>query len=651
MEIHQEKPDKETNSRGRFEGRSGLRISLVFPPSNDKREIVSTFLSPPLGLLYIAACLERAGYIVTVHDFVFDLKAGRIQADADIYRKCADRILASDPDVVGFSTQCTTGPGSINIAHQLKRVKPSVITLLGGHDVSFLAPDYLKAFPWIDFVIAGEGEIATTELMRAIEGRTRCAAIPGLAYRVNRDEIRLNPGIDKVMNLDSMPAPAYHLVDDIGDYFRYSKHPTILIDSGRGCPYSCEFCQTSQLTGHEVRYRSVRSLISELRENKNRYGVYQAYFVHDLFTARRSFVEELCCRLMEEDLQIPWACRCRLDQIDGDLLSLMKRAGCATLLCGVESGSRKTLKAMKKGYDPKEPHWVVDQTRLTVENGIFPTLSMLVGVPDETLEDLCATMELAAEFTRIGGLRSFIQLLSPLPGTGLIRRFPDRMEYKGEEAATAFSQGIEFHNGKRLPEDENLIRKHPKLFPSFRTVIPEHGDVDLSIDVAYAYCRLIEIYGYSFISLAEHANETLVDLFCRYRKSLCEDLSVARLQCLDYFAVLDGFRRFAKRAFEESDVSEKTREVFRFESLLQEITVSDSTRPGDEPDGRLSHPGSPCRNMSGARLFRTKYDLPWLPERNSGEKKDVRYFLLLMVDDRLRVKEIEAASAKHLECL
>lgn len=125
---------------------STLRVSLVFPPFDDKRDRSVYFLAPPLGLLYLASYLEHSGHQVAVHDFILDLKAGRLQAGRDLYEQCAVRILETQPDLVGLSTQCTTTPGTINIARCIKRLRPSLPIVLGGYDVSFLPARFLTTF-------------------------------------------------------------------------------------------------------------------------------------------------------------------------------------------------------------------------------------------------------------------------------------------------------------------------------------------------------------------------------------------------------------------------------------------------------------------------------------------------------------------------
>lgn len=632
-------------------GKSSLRFALVYPPFDDQRDRRAYYVAPPLGLLSIAAYLERAGHEVTVHDFIYDLRAGRLASGPGLYRDCAERISARDPDVVGFSTQCSTSPGSVNIARHLKQIRPETAILLGGHDVSFLAQDYLRAFEFIDFVLAGEAELTAPDLAAAILGQREFSGVPGLAWRDPGGVAQWNPGARRVDDLDSMPSPSYHLVDEMPEYFRLSKRATMLIDSGRGCAFGCAFCQTTRLTGPKVRYRSVDSLIAELKEYRRLYGEFQAYFVHDLFTARRSFVERLSQRLIQEDLRLDWLCRCRLDQVDRPLLALMRQAGCTMLLYGVESGSEITLARMNKRFRPGLAGHTVERARWTVEQGIQPSMSMVVGTPGENQADLNSTMALAARLAQVGRARVFVQLLSPLPGTEMAERVFSRLVYRGQDVPTAFSQGIEFCNGKRLEEDERLIRAWPRLFQCFYAVLPDDGDLDLRADVCQAYTRLLEVYARTFDALALASGGHL-DLFQEFRReALAGGLGDRGLRHLPKTELWDGFARFARRRIGEPDAPEPLMEALRFEQLLGQISRLSPVRETGTTLKPRQRVGGPIRLHPAARLFRTRCPAPWMGWGEAGAAGGELCLLVYATPERLACVQLLPELADAIEFL
>jgi radical SAM superfamily enzyme YgiQ (UPF0313 family) len=604
-----------------------LRIALVYPPFDDKRDRSAYYVVPPLGLLYLASYLERETYSVSLFDFIYQLKTGELPSGGNIYAACAERISASKPDVVCFSTQCTTSPGSVNIARRLKALVPDVRIVFGGHDVSFVAREYMKAFPEIDFVLIGEAEVTIVPLMRAIHRRGDFHSIPGLVWRTTSNSIKSNGHSPRVSKLDDLLPPAYHLVNPLDDYFSLSRSPTVLIDSGRGCAFECEFCQTTLLNGHKIRYRSVDSLLAELTDLRNRFGKFEAYFVHDLFTAKRSFVEDLCTKLLDANLGLTWQCRCRLDQVDRDLLNLMARAGCRMLLYGVESGSPETLKRMNKKYRTPLPDEIVERVRWTIEAGIFPSLSMVVGTPEESLADLSATMELAHRFLKLGSVNAFIQLMSPLPGTKLAERLQHRFTYRGQVAPTAFSQGIEFSGGSRLSEDEDLIKSHPKIFQSFQVVVPDHGDIDLCIDVSLVYCKLMEIYQRTFGALLELTTESHLQLFTRWRSFWLAELNVKNLAGVRDYEIWSCFERFVEMQCERGDVPHALLETYRFEKCLRAVSEDTPVLP---PSAEVELPFFVAPQC---HLFETDVIIDGVPQQMA----DLQRFLIFASRDRLHV--------------
>lgn len=581
----------------------GIRVSLVYPPFDDKRDRSAYYLAPPLGLLYIASYLEEKGFTVTIHDQIFELKTGNLIADLTLYEQCANRILAANPHVICFSTQCTTSPGAINIARIVKRTCPEVITVLGGHDVSFIAERYLSTFEEIDFVLAGEAELTLPRLIASIRDRSDVTNIPGLFWRDRTLGVQQSTAaVMRVKELDSLLPPALHLVSPLERYFEFSGRPTILVDSGRGCAFNCEFCQTTLLNGSKIRYRSVPSLIEELSNYKRLYGVYEAYFVHDLFTARRSFVEELCDALIAASLGITWQCRCRLDQIDRLLLDKMARAGCRMLLYGIESGSPETLKRMNKRSKVSAPAAVVERVSWTVESGIFPSLSMVIGTPEETREDLNATMELAYNFLQLGSVNAFIQLMSPLPGTTLAARLESRFSYHGNNSPSAFSQGIEFNSGCRLPEDEEVIKAHPLIFESFQAVVPDHGDLQLCVDISLTYCKLLEIYRRTFGRLTALRKQTHLDVFVAWRTHWLTEIHASSLVGSRDYDIWSAFERFVERECRaELDHDGAFRAGYYFEKVLRAVSESPPVVPHPS---RLPETFS-LQLADGARFFQS----------------------------------------------
>ncbi|MDU0309433.1 B12-binding domain-containing radical SAM protein [Rhizobium sp. 10PS4] len=614
------------------------KVALVYPPFDDKRDRSAYYVAPPLGLLYIASYLEHENFCVEVHDQIYELKSGILKEGPDLYKSAAERILAGSPDIVCFSTQCTTSPGSVNIAKRVKALSPRTPVILGGHDVSFIAEDYLHAFAEIDYVLAGEAEETLPKLIRCILDGGDTSSISGTFSRKSDGSVLASHGTaTRIRVLDHLLPPAYHLVPDLSSYFALSRRPTILIDSGRGCAFACEFCQTTLLNGTKIRYRTVSSLVDELRVYKDVYGSFEAYFVHDLFTARRGFVEELCDALIEADLGISWQCRCRIDQVDEILLVRMAQAGCRMLLYGIESGSAETLSRMNKRAKVSDPQTIVELVKKTVDAGIFPSLSMVVGTPEESLADLNATMALAFRFQQLGSVNAFIQLMSPLPGTPLAKRLIGRFTYQGQGVPTAFSQGIEFDNGKRLQEDEALISSHPHIFQSFQSVVPDHGDFELCVDVSTTYCKLLEIYRRTFGRLRELRGLSYLAMFSEWRTYSMKAKHVSVLGGLKDFEIWNLFEQYLRDECGSAlSRDQALAEFFNFEHLLRQVSES----PPIKASQAISATEGRIALADGAKLYRADCEIEGFP--------DSRNALIVATQDRLHLLALTEEQAEAI---
>jgi radical SAM superfamily enzyme YgiQ (UPF0313 family) len=169
------------------------------------------------------------------------------------------------------------------------------------------------------------------------------------------------------------------------------------------------------VSGKKNRYRSVENVLAELVECVEKFGIRNFLFRSDLFTQNKKWVISLCQAIIERGLQIEWASNSRVDTIDAELLSWMKKAGCWIIAYGVESGNQQMLDQMKKKATVEQARQAI---RLTREAGIKSSVYFLMGLPwdkPETLEDnVRFAQELMPDFVEIF-------YTYPFPGTELHR--------------------------------------------------------------------------------------------------------------------------------------------------------------------------------------------------------------------------------------
>jgi hypothetical protein len=439
-----------------------MRVSFVFPPFY----LESLYNLPPLGLISLATSLGADGADCRIHDFVLDVREGTIPLGPGIYEACARSILEADPDLAAFSAQCATYPAVIHIAEIVKRENPAVTVLLGGHNASFLDQATLENFSFIDMVARGEGEVTMRELARVLDDGAEggdLSGVAGLSFR--RDgEIVVNADRGLIEDLDALPRPDYGYAPELARYKAACgmSRSIAILDIGRGCPHACVYCSESALWRRRCRTYSVGRIVSEMRRLRDDVGAECFLLSYDQFTANRGFVTDFCERVIDEGLaDSPWYCISRLDTVDEHLLSLMNRAGCESMCYGIDSGSRRTLAFINKRIDQDI---LFDRVRATTDNGMHPTLSFIVGFPEEQRGDIDATLELALRCGLLGNVSPLIQLPTVLPGSGLHTLFAGDLV---REVDTYFSLGLEFDRGRRLAVDEALIVSDPAMFSSF----------------------------------------------------------------------------------------------------------------------------------------------------------------------------------------
>ncbi len=547
-----------------------MRVVLVFPPFF----LEPMYNMPPLGLINLAGSVTPLNHETVILDFPLAIRQGSIKMGKDIYESCTDAILREEPDIVGISVQCTTFPCSVRIAELIKRKKPDTPVVLGGHSTSPIDEQTMNSFPWIDAVVRGEGEITFGELATAYANGTGLHGVDGITFREGGHLIR-NRDRELIAALDLLPPADYRFVAPLSAYREACgiQRSIAILEVGRGCPHDCIYCSQSAMWKRRQRTFSVDRLIAEMRNLRDKFGAECFLLAYDQFTSRRAFVEEFCSGVIEAGLnRIPWYCISRLDSVDAHLLSLMRLAGCESMCYGIDSGSKRTLAFIRKNID----HDILAKRVLeTTAEGIVPTLSFVIGFPEEEKEDIDATLSLALRTGTLGSTNPLIQMPTVLPGTDLYRGYADRLV---REVDTYFSLGIEFDDGKRLESDEVLIKAHPEIFSSFYNLpCPAYSLGELNT-LASFFPLLVNFYPRSFLLLGLECKEPPSKLFFRFTDWLATrgerpPGNLSAHDCYRYFTpfVLDILSKI------EAPARPHLNDVVRYETLALEAARYDVT--------------------------------------------------------------------------
>lgn len=413
---------------------SSMHTLLISPNRSFAGGEPNPAIGLPIGLLYVAAALEQAGHSVSVLDCVLSPNAvvhsgsrrTWVGLEQDEIRA---QLLERTPDVVGIGSMFTVQwDDAARLIETVSSTLPGVPIVVGGAHAAFSARRILEEHAAVDFVMAGEGEISVPRLVRALEDRNpaECAAIPGLAWRTEEGEIRMNPS-EPVMDLDVLPLPAYHLVDverlfalqERGMYARDHHPRSAYVVTSRGCPYTCTFCSVHLSMGRRWRFHSAAYVVGHIRHLVERYGVRHIHIEDDAFTQSRSRAAEICGRLIEEAVPVTWDTPngVRADTLTDELIAVMKRSGCVGLDVAAESGDPDVVKRIvRKQIDLRT---VERAAALCRKNGVPARCFFVVGFPGETRGNIRQTLRFALHLYTRYNCVPMLNIATPLPGTHL----------------------------------------------------------------------------------------------------------------------------------------------------------------------------------------------------------------------------------------
>ena len=379
-----------------------MKIVFVLPAM---QSVYSVSPEPPLGLAYLAACLL---------EYRPDLQIKIIDGSLLSREEYNESMMNIKADIVGVSATMSHLNQALMIPNMVK--EKNIKFIIGGRGVVNLPSSRLYESGY-SVICYGEGERTIVELVNAFENGLSLESIKGISYLKEGKEIRTPPR-ELIEDLDEIPFPARDLLDMKKYLDTWEKNIGVRVASiisSRGCPFSCSFCDKTTFGG-KIRFMSPPRMVEEMRLLYDRYGVEQVFFEEDLFTVNRRRVLEFCS-LMEKELPGKmWGAQSRVDTIDKEMLTRMRRAGCTDLTFGVESGSQKILDILGKGFTVDH---VENAFRLVKEVGIEAGLFLIVGIPGETQEDIEITKRMIAKSEP-----KFIDVsyLTPIPGTEIYER-------------------------------------------------------------------------------------------------------------------------------------------------------------------------------------------------------------------------------------
>lgn len=374
--------------------------------------VVPNLAMEPMGLAYISAVLKKAGH------------------EVDCLKKHETYKLSS---ILSNKKYDFVATGAMSVDYKLvkeivKVAKKNKTRVIIGGGVVTSEPELISCALDVDYSVIGEGEETIVELLSCLENNGELESIAGIGFFKKGKFVVTNPR-KSILNLDSLPFPDWESIMDfeiefnkvkssdgyLGDVFDYTRLYPIICS--RSCPYQCTFCYHP--LGNKYRQRSIDSVMNELMIMISKYRINIVSIYDELFSYDEQRVIEFCKKIKEFTSTLPWDvrwnCQMRVDNVNGEILDIMKDAGCHLVSYGFESYSAKVLKSMKKHIKPEDIHKAV---HVTLDKQISIQANFIFGDIAETKETANETLEFWKEHVFAGINLGFI---IPCPDSYLYR--------------------------------------------------------------------------------------------------------------------------------------------------------------------------------------------------------------------------------------
>jgi len=344
---------------------------------------------PPIGVMALSAVVKRAG-----HECVMFDQANPATPNEVILREIAHQ----RPDLIGISFLSTTSyPYAKILARQIRALDATVQIAFGGVFATLNAQLVKLQCPEVDFVCRGDGEQLLLDLLERLDDPD---TVTGVTWQERDGRLRHNPNRPLSRELDQWPFPDRESLDldfvesmplDVPAVLSLDRFTTM--QTSRGCPWPCVFCDIPIFNEGKWRARSPAHVLAEFKQlERDGYGA--VYFVDDHFLLQPKRIEAICQGINDQGITIQWGCEGRVDSVCMELFPAMARANCRTVMFGIESGSQRVLDRLKKEQTLAEIETAVENAKragIKIVHGFF-----VVGCPDETADDMRETFRFAS---------------------------------------------------------------------------------------------------------------------------------------------------------------------------------------------------------------------------------------------------------------
>lgn len=408
---------------------------------------------------FILRDILKKEYDVSCINFDYLNKAGEITYTEELAQNITimgDYILNLEPDIVGFYTICNAFIVAIKLGEYIKSKNRDISVFFGGPQATVTYKECLEAFSFLDAVCLGESEYTIEPFIDALLHGESLDDIKGIAYKdEGRNKVVVNACNQMIERKDLEKFIVYEYRP-----FEVNSEDFLSIEGGRGCPFACAFCTTSEFWGRSYRVKPTDVIVAEMKKDFEIYGVHKFGIQHDMFTADRNFMIEFCEKLIENKNMFEWTCSSRIDVLDFELIDIMKMANCTGIYMGIETGSPRMQKIINKNLVLDHSMEIIEYIKNTATIGM--TLSFIYCFPDEQILDFRETIDFIEKLLMMGVTDVQLHRFMPLPGTPETKKVINRL-YFDKSTVEATLNNIHFN------EIESLILKYPGMFSQYYT--------------------------------------------------------------------------------------------------------------------------------------------------------------------------------------
>ena len=292
------------------------------------------------------------------------------------------------PDIIGITCFTLTRFACFELTEIIKRINRDIKVLVGGAHATFLDQQIMEHYPCVDMVIRGYAEGAFLDVIKAFLNKGDLGRIAGLTWRDGDNKVRRNS--DRPLENDLL----WELTSDIKSLF-INGLPTwksmdriffsMPVETARGCVYTCFFCSRIGPQNRTLVKRPPDQALRYVYGLFELFGRRQVYFCDTNFTVNKKRVFEFCDLLRAQPVELEWTCSTRVDLVDEEVLSAMKRAGCRKIYYGVDSLCKRILPSIGRNFTPET---AVKNLNLTIACGLEAEANVIIGFPSENTESV-----------------------------------------------------------------------------------------------------------------------------------------------------------------------------------------------------------------------------------------------------------------------